>query len=158
MVRSEFVSQPDGEVGLVELVDKDILSLDVEVEPSREIHLESGSGIDTEFVDGVGELFIALQGIASPTLKGDTCQRIEREAAGKGDEVVHVAIDVELVAVVIGEGIVDRGGYPPMFGDGQMYEDAGMDILAIKQVTRRYTQTFGVVGLGLGPVDAEQYG
>lgn len=157
-MRSEFVSQPDGEIGLVELVDKDILALDVKVEPAREIHLESSSGIDTEFVDGVGELLVVLQGIAPPTLKGDTRQRIEREAACKGDEVVHVAIDVELVAVVIRKGIVDRGGYPPMFGDGQMYEDAGMDILAIKQVTRRYAQIFGVVGLGLGPVDAKQYG
>lgn len=45
-----------------------------------------------------------------------------------------------------------------MFGYGQMYEDAGMDILAIEQVARRYTQTFGVVGLGLGPVDAEACG
>ena len=142
---SEFVSQPDGEVGLVELVDKDVLALDVKVEPAREIHLESGSGIDAEFVDGVGELLVVLQGVSPPALKGDTRQRIEREAAGKGDEVVHVAIDVELVAVVIRKGIVDRGGYPPMFGDGQMYEDAGMDILAIKQIAGRYTQALGVV-------------
>ena len=85
----------------MKFVDKDIFAFDVKVEPSREIHLEPGSGIDTEFVDGVGEFFVAGQDIPPPALKGKAGQRIEREAAGKGDEVVHVAIDVKFVAAVV---------------------------------------------------------
>ena len=157
MGKSEFIPQTDGDVGLVEPVDKDIFALDVEVEPLRKIHLETGTGIDAEFVDGVGQLLVGLQTAAPPALEGDTGQRIEREAAGKGYQVVNVAVYLEVVAVVIRKGVVDRGGYPPVSGNGQVDEDTPLSIFAFEQVSGRYTQAFGVVGLGLCTRYGEQH-
>ena len=141
----------------MEPVDKDIFALDVEVEPLRKIHLETGTGIDAEFVDGIGQLPVGMQAAAPPALEVDTGQRVEREASGEGHQVMDVAVYVEVVAVVIREGVVDGGGYPPMLGDGQVDEDTPLHVLAVEQVSGRYTQAFGVVGLGLCTRYGEQH-
>lgn len=157
MEKSEFIPQTNGYVGLVEPVDKDVFTLDVEVEPLRKIHLEAGTGIDAEFVDGVGQFLVGLQAAAPPALEGDTGQRVEREASGEGYQVVNVAIDLEVVALVVRKGIIDRRGYPPVPGNGQVDEDTPLSIFAFEQVSGRHTQTFGVVGLGLGTRYGEQH-